>query len=74
MSRRSSPVFYPRRRPQSEGRVFEYAKWNAEAVDAVRRIVEAKHAAGVVPAMATWIDYRLYGVPREKEETNEKQR
>lgn len=103
MSRRSSPVFYPRRRPQSEARHFEYAKWNAEAVDAVRRIVEAKRAAGVVPAMATWIElkrrlrpevmqrldhlvmtgrltakeslnYRLYGLPREKEDMNEKQR
>lgn len=102
MSRRTSPVLYPRR-VRSESRVFEYAKWNAEAVDAVRRIVEAKRAAGVVPAMATWIElkrrlrpevmqrldhlvatgrltakeslnYRLYGVPREKEETNEKQR
>lgn len=58
MNRRSSPVFYPRRRPQSEGRVFEYAKWNAEAVEAVRRIVEAKRAAGVVPAMATWIELK----------------
>lgn len=103
MSRRSSPVFYPRRRPQSEGRVFDYAGWSAEALDAVRRIVEAKRAAGVVPAMATWIElkrrlrpevmqrldhlvmtgrltakeslnYRLYGLPREKEEMNEKQR
>ncbi len=58
MSRRSSPVFYPRRRPQSEGRVFDYAGWSAEAVDAVRRIVEAKRAAGVVPAMATWIELK----------------
>lgn len=58
MSRRTSPVFYPRRRPQSEGRVFDYAGWNAEAVDAVRRIVEAKRAAGVVPAMATWIELK----------------
>lgn len=103
MSRRSSPVFYPRRRPQSEGRVFDYAGWNAEAVEAVRRIVEAKRAAGVVPAMATWIElkrrlrpevmqrldhlvatgrltakeslnYRLYGLPCEKEDMNEKQR
>lgn len=58
MSRRSSPVFYPRRRPQSEGRVFDYAGWSAEAVEAVRRIVEAKRAAGVVPAMATWIELK----------------
>lgn len=58
MSRRSSPVFYPRRRPQSEGRAFDYAGWSAEAVDAVRRIVEAKRAAGVVPAMATWIELK----------------
>ena len=58
MSRRTSPVFYPRRRPQSEGRVFDYAGWSAEAVDAVRRIVEAKRAAGVVPAMATWIELK----------------
>ena len=58
MSRSSSPVFYPRRPPQSEARYFEYAKWNAEAVEAVRRIVEAKRAAGVVPAMATWIELK----------------
>ena len=58
MSRSSSPVFYPRRRPQSEGRVFEYARWNAEAVEAVRRIVAEKRAAGVVPARATWIELK----------------
>lgn len=57
MSRSSRPVFYPRR-VRSESRVFEYARWNAEAVEAVRRIVEAKRAAGVVPAMATWIELK----------------
>lgn len=58
MSRSSSPVFYPRRPSQSEARHFEYSRWNAEAVEAVRRIVEAKRAAGVVPAMATWIELK----------------
>lgn len=58
MSRSSSPVFYPRRPPQSEARHFEYSRWNAEAVEAVRRIVEAKRAAGVVPARATWIELK----------------
>lgn len=57
MSRRSSPVFYPQRM-QSEARHLEYARWNDAAVEAVRRIVEQKRAAGVVPAKATWIELR----------------
>lgn len=73
MSRRSSPVFYPRRKPQSEGRVFDYAGWSAEAVDAVRQKVVSvvaeieadKRARNVVPPYATMQELHRRLTPQE---------